>query len=222
MAESGGFSFDKLIPGIGAGLGVLEAGMGIVKNIQANKRRKEAQSFFDQNKYKIPESAKSALGVAERNASSVTLPGEDIARSRIGETTARGVSDSRTAGTSASDILAQMASLYGNEQRQTTNLGLQGAQRFDQNQRFLGQALNNMANYETKKWEYNVLYPYQQMMGQAGQLNAQGNQMIGQGVGQVGQAVGAYGTMKSFDDQLEAQRIGMGLGGNKGSGSAGW
>lgn len=207
---------DMLIPGISAGLGVLEAGIGLFKSGKANKMRKKAQSFFEQNQYEIPESAKSALSLAERNAGSINLPGEDLARARIGETTARGVSASKTAGTSASDILTQMASLYGNEQRQETNLGLQGAQRYDQNQRYLGQALNNMANYETQKWQYNVLYPYQQMMGAAGQVEGVGNQMIGQGVGQIGMAGAAYGQMKAMDGELEAIRAGMGLGGDNG------
>jgi len=202
-------SADSLIPGIGAGLGVLEAGLGIVKDIGANKKRKQAQSFFDKNKYQIPESAKGALSLAQRNASSVTLPGEDLRRAQLSETTARGVGAAKTVGTSSADILTHLSSLFGNEQRQDTNMGIAGANRFDANQKFLGNELNKMAGYETDKWKYNVLYPYQQMMGQAGQMQGQGNQMISGGVGTIGQAAATYGQMNVADKNLEAMRLRM-------------
>ena len=195
-----------------AGVGLVQAGLGVAKDIKANKKRKQGQSFFDKNKFEIPESAKGALSLAQRQASSVTLPGEDLTRARLGETTARGVGAAKTAGTSSADILAHLSSLFGNEQRQDTGLGIQGANRYDANQRYLGQALNNMAGYETKKWQYNVLYPYQQMMGQAGQLEGQGNQMISSGVGMVGSAAATYGQMNAADKNLEAIRTQMGLG----------
>jgi hypothetical protein len=210
LAEAGA---SALIPGVGIGLGALELGMGIYKDIQAGNRRKKAQSFFDANKFQIPESAKGALSLAQRNASSVTLPGEDLTRARLGETTARGIGAAKTAGTSSADILTHLSSLFSNEERQDTNLGIAGANRWDANQRYLGSAMNNMAKYEVDKWKYNVLYPYQQMMGQAGQMEGQGNQMIGSGVGQAGAAVGAYGQMNAWDKQLEIERTRAGLGG---------
>lgn len=198
--------------GISAGLGLLQTGLGIGKAAKASRTRKKAQSFFEANQYKVPESATAALGVAQRQASGLSLPGESQIRSKLGETTATGVQQARNVGTSSADILGMMSGLYANQQRQETGLGIQAANRYDQNQRYLGQALNDMAGYEDKKWQYNVLYPYQQMMGQAGQLSGQGNQMISSGVGQIGGAAAAYMQSKAIQAPITAAEQALGLG----------
>ena len=45
-----------IIGGLG---GLAQVGLGISDRIKGNRKLKEAQSFYDQNKYEIPESAKS-------------------------------------------------------------------------------------------------------------------------------------------------------------------
>jgi len=199
------------VPIIGAGLGVLQTGLGIAKSIKANKLRKKAQSFFESNQYAIPESATAALGVAQKQASGVSLPGESAIRARLGETTATGVQQAQNVGTSSADVLSSMAGLYGNQQRQETGLGIQAANRYDVNQRYLGQALNNMAGYEDKKWQYNVLYPYQQMLGQAGQLGGQANQEISGGVGQIASAGSAWMQSQAMQNKVKTAENQIGL-----------
>ena len=199
--------------GISAGLGLLQTGIGVGKSIKANKIRKKAQSFFEANQYDVPGSATAALGVAQRQASGLSLPGESQIRAKLGETTATGVQQARNVGTSSADILASMAGLYANQQRQETGLGIQGANRYDQNQRYLGQALNNMAGYEDKKWQYNVLYPYQQMMGQAGQLGGQANQEISGGIGQIAGAASSFMQGQAIKAPVTAAEQALGLGG---------
>jgi hypothetical protein len=198
-----------------AAMGLLQTGIGFGKSIKANKIRKKAQSFFESNQYQVPESAQAALGVAQRQANGLSLPGESQIRAKLGETTATGIQQARNVGTSSSDILGMMSGLYANQQRQETGLGIQAANRYDQNQRYLGQALNDMAGYEDKKWQYNVLYPYQQMMGQAGQLSGQANQMISGGLGQVANAGAAFMQSKAIQAPVTAAEQSLGLGGNK-------
>ena len=197
--------------GVSAGLGLLQTGLGIGKSIKANKTRKRAQSFFEANQYKVPESATAALGVAQKQASGVSLPGESNIRAGLSESTATGVNQARDVGTSSADILGMMSGLYANQQRQENNLGVQAAGRYDTNQRYLGQALNDMAGYEDKKWQYNVLYPYQQMMGQAGQLSGQANQMISRGLGQVAGAGASYMQGQAIQAPVTAAEDSLGL-----------
>lgn len=214
MAGSGGGLLAGLggaMPLVGAGLGVLQAGLGIAKSIKAGKIRKKAQSFFEQNQYEIPESAQAALGVAQRQASGVFLPGESQIRARLGETTATGINQMRNVGTSSADILGSMAGLFANQQRQEGQLGIQAANRYDTNQRYLGQALGQMAQYEDKKWTNNVLYPYQQMMGQAGQLSGTANQMISGGVGQIANVGAAYMQGQGIMSQVTDKEKQLGL-----------
>ena len=40
-----------------------------------------------------------------------------------------------------------------------------------------------MAGYEQQKWQYNSLYPYQQMLGQAQDMGIWGAQQINSGLG---------------------------------------
>ena len=199
---------------ISAGMGAVQSIMGIGKSIKANRMRKKAQSFFAKNQYEIPESATAALTSAERQAGNIGLPGADIARAKMGESTGRGVHQVRSAATSASDILASVAGLYAGEQRGEVDLGLKAATRYDANQAMLRGELGRMAGYETEKWKYNVLYPYQQMMETAGQMQGQGSQMISAGIGQIGSAAGAYMQGISLDKQIAMQEKALGLGGN--------
>ena len=107
-----------------------------------------------------------------------------------------------------------MAGLYAGEQRGEVDLGLKAATRYDANQAMLRGELGRMAGYETEKWKYNVLYPYQQMMETAGQMQGQGSQMISGGIGQIGGAAGAYMQGLSLDKQIAMQEKALGLGGN--------
>ena len=69
-----------------------------------------------------------------------------------------------------------------------------------------------MAGYEEKKWQNNVLYPYQQMMGQAGQLSGTANQMISGGIGQVANAGAAYMQSKAIQAPVTDAENSLGLG----------
>jgi hypothetical protein len=215
----GGLATAGLIAGAASGVG--QTVLGAVQQSKANKTLKKAQSFYEKNKYQIPESAKAALGVSQRQASGLALPGEDIARARLGASTAQGLGAAKEAATSSSDVLSVLSSLYGGQMQGEQNLAMQGAQRYDRNQAQLQNALNTMANLENQKWQYNVLYPYQQMLGQA---EAYGNKaaaeisgglgMIGQTAGAEAQLGGAQQDLQSYKDMLGIGRFGQINGGN--------
>lgn len=168
--------------------GLAQLGMGIADRIKGKRKQKEAQSFYEQNKYAIPEAAKGALGVAERQAQGVRLPGEDIRRAQMQQATAGGVGAAQQVATSASDVLGVLGGLYGQQQAGEQGLAIEGARRYDINQQQLQKSLGMMGQYQDIEWQQNVLAPYQQMLGQAETLQTRGAQGIGAGLGAIGGA----------------------------------
>lgn len=171
--------FGSALAGIGS---LANVGLGIADMIKSGKRQREAQSFFEKNKYDIPESAKAALQIAERQAGTYGMAGQDVMESNVKQTTAQGVDLAKESGQSSSDVLAMLASLYGGEQSQMQNIGQAAAQDWQGKQRQLQSALGTMAGLENQKWEYNVLYPYQQMLGQAEVYGTRGRQQLQSGL----------------------------------------
>ena len=151
----------------------------------------------------IPEEAKAALGIAERGAMSPTLPAEDLRRAQIGERVAEGVSAGQGAATSSSDVLSLLSNLYGQSMGAEQNLAIEGAERYDRNQSALRGELGRMADWEQQKWNYDVLMPYQQMLGQAEAYSQRGAQEIGMGMGAIGGAASDYVTGTSANQMYE-------------------
>ena len=178
-----------------------QLGLGIADSIKGKRTLKKAQSFYEKNKYEVPESAEAALDVAQRQAQGLALPGEDIARERIGQTTSQAIGQAKQAATSSSDVLGMLASVYGNQMLQEQGLVEAGAARYDAQQGNLQNALNTMAGYEDQKWQYNVLYPYQQMLGQAEAYQSRGREGIGMGLAGLGQTASMYGEQVAAENQ---------------------
>lgn len=198
------------IPLIVAGAAALtKIGIGIAKNAKAKKARRKAQSVFDANKYDIPESARASLQSAERQASEVGLAGQDVMEAQLGQSTAQGVSAAQDVGTSSSDVLGMLSQMYGNQQAQQQNIGIQAAQQYQQNQSTLQGSLNNMAQWEEKKWKYNVLYPYQQQMTGASQMADQGAASINSGLDTAASAAAGMGKIGMAQKGLDQAQMGM-------------
>lgn len=196
---------------VGGVASLAQLGMGIADRIKSGRTLKKAQSFFEQNKYEIPETAQAALESAERQASSLRLPGQDIMEQQVRTSTAGSVAAAREAGTSSSDILAMLAGTYGAEQERMQGIGLSAAQNYAANQQRLQGALNTMAGYEDQKWQMNVLYPYQQMLGQAEAYGTRGNQQISSGFGGLMSVIGGMeqvGRAQSSADEYRNRMLG--------------
>lgn len=198
---------------IAEGVGSLaDIGFGIADRIQGKREYKKAQSFFEKNKFAIPESAKASLSNAQRNAQGVTLPGEDILRQRLSETTSGAVGSAQTAATSAADVLGVLGDVYGNQMRGEQDILLAGANRYDKNQAILRGELGNMAQLENQKWEMNVLNPYLQMLNRAGQFQERGAAGIGMGLQGLGDAGANYSKIKGAEQSQEELYKLLGIG----------
>lgn len=195
---------------IGLGTGLLQTGIGLLERRKARKERDAAESFLEANKYQIPEGAMASLSTAERLAQSPTLPAEDLIRSRLAATTAGGVGALQGAATSASDVQAGLANLFGQQMMAEQDIGISAAQQFVENQRQLQRAQEMMAGYEDLEWQQNVLAPYQQRMERAGQYSQRGAQGIGMGLqGLAGTGAGIMqqkGAEKRFGEYMDYLR----------------
>lgn len=179
-------------------------GFGIADRIRAKKEYNKAQSFFEQNKFDIPEAAKASLDIAQRQASSYRMPGQDIAEERLGQATASGVAQARRVGQSPSDVLAMLSNLYGSQMQGEQNLALQGAQQYQANQRNFQNALSQYGQLENEKWKYNVLYPYQQMLGRSSQFQDRGTQELNSGFMGIAQTGAGYMQAKALENAYES------------------
>jgi len=201
---------------------VANIGFGIADRIQAKKQYNKAQSFFEKNKYAIPESAKASLSIAQRNASSLRLPGQSLAEARIGQNTASGVEQAQRVGTNSSDVLAMLSNLYGSQNQAEQNLAMQSANLYNSNQRNFQNALGQYSTLEDKKWQYNVLYPYQQMLGRASAFGDRGTQELNSGIGGLAQtgAMAMQSAAMEKQYQMYGERM-WGGNGQSGGGSGG-
>lgn len=193
------------IGAIASGIGsLINTGIGIADKIKSKKEYNKAQSFFEQNRYDVPASATAALGVAQRNASSYRMPGQDLAEQRMGQNTASGVEQARRVGQSPSDVLAMLGNLYSSQNLGEQNLAMQGANQYQSNQRNFQNALNQYSQLEDQKWQYNVLYPYQQMLGRAAAFGDRGTQEMNTGFMGLGQTAALYSQENAMNKQYEA------------------
>ena len=205
---------------IGGVAGLAQLGMGIADKIKAAKKQKEAQSFWEKNKYQIPESAKSQLALAERSAAGLRLPGQDIMEENIRTSTAQGVQDAKEAAMTGGDVLGMLSQVYSGQQNQFKQLGLEAAQNYQQRQQYLGSVLGQMAGYEQQKWQYNSLYPYQQMLGQAEAYGNRGAQQINSGLGSIAGAAGMFMQGQAAQKQLGIMEKYYGVGSGSPTASA--
>ncbi len=194
---------------ISAGTSIASLLSGRSKEKQAEKERKKAQSVFDANKYEIPESAMAALGVAKDLAGRTKLPGQDIIEERISATTGRGVQASREVAQTPSDVLGVLTDLYGTEQERGRDLGIAGAESFVANQRGFQGALNTMAGFEEERWRNNILYPYQQQMTGAAQLEGAGRTQMSQGIQGLGETAAGIFSVNSAEKGYQNQISGF-------------
>lgn len=196
---------------VGAGIQGL---LGIGQKIGAGRMRRRAQKEF--NPYEIPSSARASLDKAASVASMRGVPGEDLARSRAMASAARGTEAAQRTAESPSDVLSVLSKLYGDSYMGfEQNMASQGEAAYERRQGQLMQALNQFAGYETERWRENELYPYMQMMGAAGDVDAAGGSNISGGINMAMQTMGFkadMGQQQNMFDQWKEWQTGANTG----------
>jgi hypothetical protein len=190
------------VAGVGSLIGI---GTGAADKRRGRKQREKAQSFFEENKYAIPESAQAALKSAQIQAQTVSLPGQDIAEARLGESVSRGISQAKRVARTPSEVLASVTGLVGQQMQGEQNLALDAARNYQMQQQNLQGQLGRMAQLDDQKWQYNVLYPYQQQMTGAAQLQDRGTAGINAGIQGLGQIAGGFAQMEGSQNRFDSR-----------------
>ena len=103
------------------------------------------------------------------------LPGMTAMQNQIGKATAGGVKAMERMGTGA-EAFGGIADLYSNQMDAEANLGIQGAQYRDDNQRDYMGALEGLGDWQQQAWNWNEADPYLMAQNKAAALETAGRQ----------------------------------------------
>jgi len=139
---------------------------GIVEALVGSDMYYDAQDDLDKllrdrPEYEIPEEIRAMVDMYKRGAESTRLPGQDIYEEQIYGSTAQGISASREAATSASDVLGATTSLYGQQTGALSELQIAAAKKQQEQEQKYAQSLETLGQYQDKAWNWNVATPYQ-------------------------------------------------------------
>lgn len=188
-----------LIPGIIAGA---QTAFGIGQKIAGGVQRRRAQKFFEKNKYEIPSGVRSSLDVVRNVASQRNLPGSEQYLNQIRGATSQSVETATRAAQSTSDVLGALQGSISRQMGAQQDLAIASAQNWQRNQFQYANSLENLARYETEKYDRNIMYPYMQRMEAAGQTSQAGNENIASGISSGLNLWGANQQMKADEANL--------------------
>lgn len=191
-----------LAAAIGLGTGALQSGLGVLDMFRGRKERRAAESFLAKNKYEIPSAARASLQTAERMASGVGLPAQDLMESRLAATTAQGVGAMQGAARSSSDVLGGLSSLFGQQMMAQQGISIEAANQFQENQRQLQRAQQMFGEEQRQEWNQNVLMPYQQRMERAAQYSQRGREGLSAGLSGLASTGAGMMQMKGAQNRL--------------------
>ena len=113
----------------------------------------------DQPKYEIPESAKRALALQQRQAGDPTIAGESLIQQQMETSGATAIETAKRSG-SASNVFDVLQSQQQAQSQGILQMAMARAQERQRRQAQYGQALERFGQYEDKKWEWEVGKPY--------------------------------------------------------------
>lgn len=150
----------------GSTTGTIEAVAGSLQYYNAMEKLSDLRD--KRPVYEIPGEVQQMVDLYSREYQGAydELGWESGARSRQRESTAAGISASREAATSASDLLGATTSLYSQERRAMADLEIEAARQKEQRRQMYsqlyGQALGTQAQYQDKAWNWNEAMKYQE------------------------------------------------------------
>lgn len=156
--------------------------MKIGKGIKQNRQARDLRDNYKRPDYVIPSSATDSLGMARRNANLQQMPGMTAMQGRMDQNTANAAADIMGGTSSSAAALAALGNVYGAQQNQEADLGIDNAQFQIEQDNNLMQALDLYAGYQDKAFEMNKMNPYTEAMQSAGALSYAGDANVFGGV----------------------------------------
>lgn len=127
------------------------AAFQMIQGIKQSQQGKEMQKNLGPRvNYEIPESAKQALALAQRQAGS-DMPYQKSMQNAMDLQQAKALGGATRAATSSQDLLGMMTNLGEKGMEQQQDIGMAAGQRYDTMQGVLQNALGTMAGYQEKQ-----------------------------------------------------------------------
>ncbi len=173
---------------------LFKIGEGISQNAKANKiARTNKRPWME-----IPSEVSQGLNNAKYVAAQTKLPGQDLIEQKIGSSFANYANALEKVSPSTGTTLNDLSMGYQNNLNKLADLGIAGAENWQQNQGVLRNELNNMADWQQKKFMYNFDEPYRIKAATASALKGAGMQNINAGITDAAGTVANYANMNNY------------------------
>lgn len=133
----------------------INLGKSAIQGYQAKKLAKSGRP-----EYNIPEATTQGLNSAKYQASQTQLPGQTQMQQNLDMNTSRGIASLQDVSSSGAGLSSNIASLYRGNVAGQNQLGIAGAQNWNNNQGILRAALSQYGGYQDKAWDINKFQPY--------------------------------------------------------------
>jgi len=139
----------------------IPAGIQLAKSYKQSQQAKELEKV-GRPKYEIPEAVQQQVNQARYLAGMRELPGQNLMEAKLGQNTAKGISQLQNASANSADLASNIARLYGAQNEGVQNIGLKAGQNWLGQQGQLSNALRMLGQYQNQQWDYNQKQPYEE------------------------------------------------------------
>jgi len=189
---------------ISGGIGIVKA---IIGGVQAASGTRQLNRLLkNRPTYTIPEAYQKALGIYGNLAAS-EMPGQQYYENRIGESTARTVSNAERGAISSNVFQGAVSNAQDKELQAIQGLAKMGAEYRTTQMQNYGQALNQYGQLQDKQWEVNQFQPWEIKTNMANEKKMAGVQNLWGGLNEIGStAMNFAGTSYYIDAMKEMAR----------------
>jgi hypothetical protein len=186
---------------ISGGLGLAKAVTGGVQALTGNRQMNNL--LANRPTYSIPDAYQKSLGIYA-NLASGQMPGQQYYEDRIGESTARTISNAERGAISSGVFQGAVSNAQDKELNAIRDLARMGAEYKTTQMQNYGQALNQYGGLQDKQWEVNQFQPWEIKANMANEKKMVGQQNLFQGLGEMGSTVMNYVGTKYYTDAMKA------------------
>jgi hypothetical protein len=139
----------------------IPTGLQLAKSYSQSQQAKELEKV-GRPKYEIPEAVEQQVNQARYLAGMRELPGQNLMEAKLGQNTAKGISQLQNASANSADLASNIARIYGAQNEGVQNIGLKAGQNWLGQQGQLSNALRMLGQYQQQQWDYNQKQPYEE------------------------------------------------------------
>lgn len=155
---------------ISAGASALSTLPNWYQSWKQSQRADELAAGLKRPDFEIPTSEIESLQSAEAQAGMTRLPGQSAIEGRLDQNTANQVADIQRMGTGGPNDINAAARAYGMEQEGESKLGIEASNMYLRNQDILRSQLDQNAEWQNKKWDWDKKQPYENTANAIGAL----------------------------------------------------